>query len=81
MDDNRIKRLAITLAVAIAIILLAKYMLTKTYSNLNKVAAIKKPVVIYKQTLPASAPAAATDMQTVPATSNLPASAVNTTPN
>ena len=40
MDDAKLKRLVIILIVSIAIILLFKYMLTKSYSILN---AAKKP--------------------------------------
>lgn len=44
MDERAIKRLLVTLAVAIAIIMVAKFMLTKayTYTRLNKAAAEKK---------------------------------------
>ncbi|HEY6094252.1 MAG TPA: hypothetical protein VIU93_04790 [Gallionellaceae bacterium] len=42
MDERSLKRLLITLAVAIGIILLAKFMLTRTYTNLNKAAAARQ---------------------------------------
>jgi hypothetical protein len=45
MDERAIKRLVVTLIVAIAIIMLAKFMLTKTFTNLNRAAAIKKQAV------------------------------------
>jgi collagenase-like PrtC family protease len=46
MDERVIKRLVVTLIVAIAIILLAKSMLRKTYTNLNKATEIRKQAVI-----------------------------------
>ena len=52
MDETKLKRLAITLIVAIAIIMLAKFLLTRTYSNLNKARAAKQSAVIVQ---PASA--------------------------
>ena len=54
MDERTIKRLLVTLLVAIAIIMLAKFMLTKTYSNLNKAAAVKNQAVV----IPAATPQA-----------------------
>lgn len=81
MDERTLKRLLITLVVAIAIIMLAKFMLTNTFSRLNQAAAHKKkalakpqaePAVILSQTIiqPESAPASAV------VDAGLPASAV-----
>ena len=77
MDERALKRLLITLAVAIAIILLAKFLLTHTFTRLNQASASKKqvqaaPVMILSQTviLPESAPASAV------VEAGLPASAV-----
>lgn len=71
MDERTLKRLAITVIVAIAIIMLAKSMLTRTYSSLNKLNAAKKPaahsaVVIQVTQLPGP-----------PAASAVPADAVS----
>ena len=59
MDERAIKKLAIILIVAIAIILLFKFMLTRSYSNLNKINAAKKPhaVVIEISKTPGDVPA------------------------
>lgn len=46
MDERSLKKLVITLLVAIAVIMLAKSMLTKTYTNLNKATAAKKQAVV-----------------------------------
>ena len=42
MNERTIKRLLVTLAVAIAIIMLAKFMLTRTVISLNQAAEYKK---------------------------------------
>jgi hypothetical protein len=60
MDERQIKRLLITLGVAIIIIMLAKYMLTKTYTNLNKVVVEKE-----KSTTIQQAPKPAHELQEV----------------
>ncbi len=60
MDERAIKKLAITLIIAIAIIMLFKFMLTRTYSNLNKVQASSQSFPMKQQTvtsIPAESPA------------------------
>jgi hypothetical protein len=70
MDERSVKRLLITLVAAIAIIMLAKFMLTNTVTRLNQAAANKKLIAARPQTslatvaapaviLPESAPAIA----------------------
>lgn len=78
MDKHALKRLAITLIVAIAIILLAKFMLTKTYVNLNKAAATKKqanivqpPVIIQSLDSPAVSSVKPTDVIDISASSSV----------
>lgn len=44
MDERTLKRLAVIVAASIAMILLAKWGLTKTYTTLNEAAAAKKQV-------------------------------------
>ncbi|MGV8934678.1 MAG: hypothetical protein ACOH1I_08645 [Gallionellaceae bacterium] len=51
MDERAIKRLVVTLIVAIGIILLAKSMLRKTYINLNKATEIRKQAVVVQPPL------------------------------
>lgn len=60
MDDRAIKKLVITVIVAIAIIMLFKYMLTRSYSNLNKISSARKPpqAVLLNVTRLPDAPAA-----------------------
>ena len=48
MDERQIKRLLVTVAVSIVIIMLFKMMLTRTVVTLNKTAAEKKQAVIVK---------------------------------
>ncbi len=46
MDKRQIKRLVIIILVSIGIIMLAKYMLTKTITNVNNAAVVKKQAVV-----------------------------------
>lgn len=46
MDERKLKRLVITVLIAIVIIILAKFMLTRTYADLNKAAAARKPAAL-----------------------------------
>ena len=58
MDERAIKRLLITLGVAIVIIMVAKYMLTKAVTNVGKVAMEKKQAAVQQApTPPADVPA------------------------
>ena len=80
MDERAIKRIVITLLVAIAIIMLAKFMLTKTYTNLNKAADVKKQSVIQQQTPTPSDEATTIEMPvTVSSVEDISASAVEST--
>ncbi|HEU0186752.1 MAG TPA: hypothetical protein VFR06_02540 [Gallionellaceae bacterium] len=55
MDERTLKRLIVITVAAIAIVLLAKFMLTKTVSGLSKAAAARKQGSLQKQP-PAVAP-------------------------
>ena len=80
MDERAIKRIVITLLVAIAIIMLAKFMLTKTYTNLNKAADVKKQSAIQQQTPTPSDEATTIEMPvTVSSVEDISASAVEST--
>ena len=46
MDERTIKRLVIKLLVAISIIMLAKFMMTKSYTNLNNAVVVKKQTTV-----------------------------------
>ena len=84
MDDAKIKRLVITLCVAIAIIMLAKWMLTKTYTNINKAQASKKTAITTPQSTAPPVPAAASPLSDADAAQDImvtPASAVESTNN
>ena len=72
MDERTIKRLVVTLIVAIGIILLAKSMLSKTYTNLNKAAEIRKHTVVVQ-------PPVVIQTNETPAVELAPASVVETT--
>ncbi len=74
MDERAIKRLVVTLIVAIAIIMLAKYMLRKTYTNLNKATEVRKhtvvvqpPILIQTVDTPAAELASASGVETTAA--------------
>ena len=80
MDERAIKRIVITLLVAIAIIMLAKFMLTKTYTNLNKAADVTKQSVIQQQTPTPSDEATTIEMPVnVSSVEDISASAVEST--
>jgi len=52
MDERALKRLLLILVVSIIVIVLAKFMLTKTLTNLNKAAVEKKQNAVRQQTPP-----------------------------
>jgi hypothetical protein len=75
MDERTIKRLLITVGVAIAIILIAKFMLTKAITHVGQATLEKKQAAAAQQ---ASAPAAEPAVVDVP--DSVAASAVSENP-
>jgi hypothetical protein len=74
MDERRLIRLAVILLVAIAIIIIAKYLLTEAVTNLGHAALEKKRTAVMQQ-----APEAAKPVATEPLPEPVPASAVEVT--
>jgi|ERR1022692_1289726 hypothetical protein len=71
MDERFIKRLLVILAVSIIAIVLIKVALTKTYTNLNNAAAIKKQAASAQPSDPQQTPTPpATAITDIPATSS-----------
>jgi hypothetical protein len=52
MDERALKRLLLILVASIIVIMLAKFMLSKTLTNLNKAAVEKKQTAARQQTPP-----------------------------
>lgn len=79
MDERKIKRLVVLLAMALIVIFVAKFMLTKTLSRLNQAAAEKKSAVVVQ---PASVVAAPDDVAAASAVEEAsePVSAVSIAP-
>jgi len=74
MDERRLIRLAVILLVAIAIIIIVKYLLTEAVTNLGNAALEKKRAAAMRQ-----APEAAKPVATEPLLKPVPASAVEVT--
>ncbi len=66
MDERKIKRLLISLAVAIALIMVAKHYMLEAAATLGNAAAEKKRAAVV-QTAPVSAPEAAAPVEIQPA--------------
>lgn len=72
MDERAIKRLLKILAASIIAVLLIKVMLTKTYTNLNNAATVKKQAESAKLSAPQQPPAPpAAAITDAPATSSV----------
>ncbi len=71
MDERKIKRLVILLAMAIIVIFIAKFLLTKAVTNLGNAASTKKPPVVVQPV-----PEPASEVPFVEPLSEAPASAV-----
>ena len=71
MDERKLIRMAVILLVAIAVIIMAKYLLTEAVTNLGNAALEKKRAALMRQ-----APEAASPVATVPLPEPVPASAV-----
>jgi hypothetical protein len=65
MDERKIKRLLISLAMAIVVILIAKSLMLKAASNLGAAAEKKRSAAI--QQVPASAPETTESLELLPA--------------
>lgn len=70
MDEHTIKRLLKIILLSIVVIMLAKYFLTKVFTNLNKAAIVKKLSAVTQAIPPPSAsPIAVIDMPVISAVS------------
>ena len=74
MDERKLIRLAVILLVAIAVIIMAKYLLTKAVTNLGNAALEKKRAAVMQQV-----PETARPVATEPLAEPIPASVVEVT--